>query len=141
MTKPKATTMPVTDIRDAKAFREMGVPLNTPVIDGGELPAPAAKAMEDGFKAAMAFRRRIYAYGDNPNASTFAALKRAFQRFMSKTVSDDPIGAALLESEFASIRAEWSDVFEAGERIEVGPPMWPWEPTEATKMRQRNPGL
>jgi hypothetical protein len=136
--------MSVTNLRDAKAFREMGVPLNTPVVDGGELPAPAAKAMEDGFKAAMAFRKRIYAWGDNPNASTFAALKRAFDRFMAKTVSDDPIGAAILESEFASIRTEWAAAFEralAGEEIRVGPPMWPWEPTKATKMRQRNPGL
>jgi hypothetical protein len=71
-------------------------------------------------------------------------MERAFQRFMQKTVSDDAHVAALLESEFGSIRAEWSDVFKqasAGEEIHFGPPMWPWEPTEATKWRLAHPEM
>lgn len=137
-------TKGVTDIRDAKALREMGIPMNTPVVDGGDLPAAAGKAVNDGFKAAIAFRKRVAAYEANQNASTGVALRRAFDRFMAKTVSDDPIGAALLESEFASVRAEWAEAFErvdGGEEIQIGPPMWPWEETEATKRRRRNPGL
>ena len=136
--------MTVTDILDARAMREMGIPLNTPVVDGGELPAPATKAMVDGFKAAVAFRKRIYAFVENQNASTQAAMWRAYRRFMAKTISDDPIGAAILASEFDSTRAEWSDLFDrwrAGETRFDFSGMWPWEPTAATKMRQRNPGL
>jgi hypothetical protein len=132
--------MTVTDIRDAKAFRAMGVPLNSPVIDGGELPAPATKAMVGGYKAAIAFRKCIYAYTDKPSASTQAAMWRAFHRFMAKTASDDRLGAAILDSEFGKVRAEWADLFDrwrAGETCFEISGMWPFVPTEATKMRQR----
>jgi hypothetical protein len=83
-------TKKVTNIQDAKALRAMGAPLNTPVVDGGELPA----VLRDGFKAAEKFRTRIEAYAANQNASTLAAMEKAFGRFMAKTVSDDRIGAA-----------------------------------------------
>ena len=142
--------------RDASARRAMGLPANVPIVDGGELPAPAAKAMHDGFKASINFRKRIYDFAANQNRSTFAAMERAFQRFMQKTEPpttddefseppiDDQLAAAILRSEFASIRVEWSDAFERmrkGESVECGPPMWPWQDTEATKMRKRNPSL
>lgn len=136
----------VTNITDARALRAMGAPLDTPVVDGGELPAAAAKAMDDGFKAAIKFRTRIYSFVENQNASTFAAMERAFGRFMKATEAPagDPLAAAILENEFSSIRAEWSDAFDrldAGETIADVRGMWPFTPTEASKRRQQNPGM
>jgi hypothetical protein len=121
----------------------MGAPLSTEVIEGGELPAVAEKAFADGAKAAEKFRTRIHAYAANQNASTFAAMEKAFGRFMAKTVSDDPIGAALLASEFGSIRDEWAAAFErlhAGESVDISS-LWPMVPKEATKRRNANPDL
>lgn len=139
-----------TDIRDAYALREMGMPLNTPAIDAGELPAPCCKAIEAGFKAAGKFRDAICAYAKKQSRKNFAALESAFNSFMAKTaVPDDgtresQISAAILASEFLSIREQWSEVFarrEAGETSFYPSGIWPWEPTEATKRRQRNPGF
>ena len=42
--------MSVTNLQDAKAFRSMGVPLNTPVVDGGELPKSTGKGVASWFQ-------------------------------------------------------------------------------------------
>jgi hypothetical protein len=152
----------VTNIKDAREMRAIGLPLNCEVIDGGELPKPCADAMEAAFKAAIKFRTRIYAYVDNQNASTAGALVRAYCRFMkaSKPPKDDEtfptnITAAMLTSEFAEIREQWSsiigamgvtsplfDALEAGEDVRVDlSHVWPFVPTEATKRRQQTPEL
>jgi hypothetical protein len=132
-----------TDIRDARVCREMNVPLNTPVVHAGRLPAVANKAMKEGFEAAIKFRKAIYDYGSNQTEGKCAAMYRAYERFMKKTEHADELAASILESEFGSIRTEWTEAFErlnAGEPVDVQA-MWPCQETEASKRRNRNPSL
>ena len=98
----------------------------------------ALKAQTDALKAETAFLKRIHAYAKNPNFKSLFAMRHAFSRFVAKTVSDDPFLAAIFESEYGSIRAEWAAVFERadnGEALQIGPHMWPWQDTEAEKQK------
>ncbi len=139
----------VTAIRDARAMRAAGWPLNTEVIEGGPLPKPCEDGMKAGFKAAIKFRDRVYDLVKNQNASTMAAARRAFNRFMKATepptgdAFEEQITAAILRSEFQEIREQWAPIFErlnAGEEVTLDlSRLWPFESTEATKRRLQNP--
>jgi hypothetical protein len=69
-------TRRVTDLHDARAMKAMGLPLTTPVEEGGDLPEQQCKLIKSVLRAADACRSAVFAYIANPNASTYAALKR-----------------------------------------------------------------
>jgi hypothetical protein len=141
----------VTNIKHARVAREMRVPLSTPVVQGGDLPAPVAKAMDDGFEAAIKFRDRIIAYVKNQNTSAAIAMARAYARFLRKTTPPDGDSfearmiAGIFSSEFEEIHRQWIPIFgrlNAGKNVEVDlRSLWPFKPTEASKRRQQHPAL
>jgi hypothetical protein len=143
----------VKDIRDARtkylmacSVDDLGCQKAIDILNGAlkaqsgllKTQSAALKAQTDALKAETAFLKRIVAFSNNPNFKTFVAMRNAFSRFFAKTVSDDLLLAAIFESEYASIRAEWTAVFERadnGEALQIRSHMWPWEYTEAEKRK------
>ena len=99
----------VIDIRRARLMRAIGRPANTPVE---VLPAPAMRAMSEGLRAGTSFYKRIDAFAINPNARTYAAARRAFDRFVARPFLMTRLSAGCIASEFASELREWADIFD-----------------------------
>jgi hypothetical protein len=132
----------VTDIRDARALREIGAPLNTPVIEKTFSPQ-MEKRINDVAKAMASFRKRIDSFFDNINASGFNAMRRAHDKLAylirkgtvlpewkdgdddtREMVNHEQVAAALYIEKFTVCIAGWQEIFDAAdEASNAGEPL------------------
>lgn len=137
--------MTVTDIRDAKAFREMGVPLNTPVIEGTFSPENE-KQIEKSYEAFATFRKRIDAFAEKKSRNSFEAMRRAHDKLaylIAQGTAEKPdadpeqLAAALFIGKLTVCTDGWQELFDAADaasnagepfpiRSEVMAELWPW---------------
>jgi len=137
----------VTDLRDARAFREMGVPLNTPVIERQFSPEQE-KQINKAYRAFATFRKRIDATfcadSKNKNRNGFEAARRAHDKLAylirqseKETADPDQMAASLLIGKLTVCTDGWQELFDAaddaanaGEGFTISPTMlaalWPF---------------
>lgn len=143
----------ITNLEDAHAMRAMGAPLNSEVIDRGELPPRSEKLIVDIIKAARRCRSAVYQYlDDQENPSKYLKLKRRLRRLRREIARlpppnwvDEADGSRrLLNPEDAAVTALvgprcfkafqlWTDIIQTLERGEPvalkGEDAWPVETT------------
>jgi hypothetical protein len=70
----------ITGLDNARAMREMGLPLNTEVVERGRLPKRQEKMIRRVLSAADVCRAPVHRYIKRQSVHNFAALRRAHRR-------------------------------------------------------------
>ena len=119
----------------AKALREMGVPLNTPVEDC-ELSRSAEKKIAAVFKATRALGNAVLPLAQKQTGQRYAAvrrtrkvLKRALARVEPKNEEPEAVAVTLLTEPCRVVCEQWDDIFtalEKGEPIKIAGEGAPW---------------
>ncbi len=147
--------MTVINIRDAKAHRALGIPLNTPVVEASFSPQ-AEQQINKALNAGIAFKKRVNAFCENCSASSFRAMQRAHEKLVrsctltvaaewketadggSEMINPEQVGAAALIGKIAETSLPgWQQFFddadaaaEAGEDLMITPEqletLWPF---------------
>jgi hypothetical protein len=125
----------VTRLDDAKALREMGLPLSTPVEDR-ELSRSAEKKIMAVFKATRAFGNAVLPWAQKQTGQRYAAvrrtrkeLKRALARVEPKNEEPESVMVALFTEPCRLVCAQWDKILttlENGEAVTLTGEGAPW---------------
>jgi hypothetical protein len=134
-----------TDINDARAFKNMGLPLNTPV-EHREFAPESTKLYLALWGDLTEFCNKMYAYHDRSTPKTFRAWKRALTKIDrdAKALFDYAVDLKSAEGDVllgfllhrvTPFTEGWAEVFgalEDGEEVQIEPiNKWEWNPLEA----------
>jgi hypothetical protein len=138
----------IISLEDARFMEEMGLPLNTEVIDQGKLPERCEKLIIDTIKAAGRCRKAVYAFLEDQSERTFAKLQRAHKKLgreiakvLDSTDDDEQlaeekaIAHASIEPRCFTAYQKWADIIaklESGDSVQVTvADVWPTETDRA----------
>jgi hypothetical protein len=144
----KSMTKNITRLEDAKALREMGMPLNLPV-EWREFSPQSKKKIDAVAKLAAAFGKAVLKWVLNQNEKTAAAVWRSWGKLdkavtetytepewveqsddgSREMVNTEAVAVASFVAPFAVIRSQWEEILAAledGEPVDLKMDEGPW---------------
>jgi hypothetical protein len=136
----------ITNLKDAKALKRMGAPLNTPVVER-EMSREGGKRYGDVWGALLKFCKTMLAYEARANNANYQKLRKAFmqiRRTAGRLERDIPsvedggekfVHEMFLNEKVFPFIEGWDEIFEAldrGEPVQIQPMKeWGWSPLDA----------